>query len=549
MALRHNVEQMTPEQMQSDSQNFARNIVRTYSIGLFWSAAVALISVGCTSPREWVAKGFKVGPDYCPPGVEIAPDWIDANDRRVLSNPVDHAAWWTTFNDPVLNQLVAEAYQQNLTLREAAAVIQEARALRAIACGNRFPQSQDVSGSYTRRQAGNNFFSDWDGSLGLAWEVDFWGRFRRALEAADADLEASVYDYGDVVVTLVADVAETYINIRTLQTRLELVGRNVENQRKTYELTETRFLGGETSEIDVQQAKSSLAQTEGFVPQLEIALRQAQIQLCILLSIPPQDLAERLGAGKIPTVAPEIALGIPAETLMQRPDVRRAERELAAQCALIGVAEADLYPQISLSGSVGVRANQFGDLFRNASSTGSFGPGFRWDILNYGRLLGRIEIQDARFQQLLASYRQAVLIANAEAENAIIEFLKSQERLEWQLEAAEAAAKTNDLITLQLDEGEADFNRVFNVQNFKTQQEESAAVARGDVAQNVISIYRALGGGWPSPFLGEAITTISPVDGVPAEVEDEEIDTPEPEAVEEVSLGFPESIGRLPITM
>ena len=350
----------------------------------------------------------------------------------------------------MLNQLVAEAYGQNLTLREAGSRIQEARALRAIASGSRFPQEQDVSAAYSHNlSTGTGFdrhFSNWNGSFNLAWEIDFWGRYRRALEAADADLDASVFDYGDVVVTLVADVAATYVDIRTLQTRLELVKRNVDNQRKTYELTETRFLGGETSEIDVQQAKSSLAQTEAFVPQLEIALRQAQNQLCVLLGIPTQDLTERLGDGEIPTVAPEIALGIPAATLLQRPDVRRAERELAAQSALIGVAESDLYPQIRLRGDVGVSANQFDELFRNGSSFGSVGPSLRWNLLNYGRILGNIEVQEARFCQLLARYRQAVLLANAEAENAIVEFLKSQVRLKWQLEAAEAADKTNDLI-------------------------------------------------------------------------------------------------------
>lgn len=509
-------------------------------MGYVWLIAlVALLLAGCTRPREWIANGFKVGPQYCTPGVQIAPDWLDADDRRVLHNPVDHAAWWATFGDPVLNQLVAEAYRQNLTLKEAGARIMEARALRSIAVGTVFPQSQDLSASYTHvlppGTAPDRHFSVWNGQFGLSWEIDFWGRFRRAVEAADADLQASYFDYGDVVVTLVADVAATYVDIRTLQTRLELVKRNVENQRKTYELTQTRFEGEEASEIDVQQAKSSLAQTEGFVPQLEIQLRRAQNELCVLLGIPPEDLSQRLGEGAIPEVSPNIALGIPAESLMRRPDVRRAERQLAAQSARIGIAESELYPHISLSGDVGVSAGQFGDLFRNGASNGSVGPSLRWNILNYGRLLGNIEVQDARFCQLLHRYRQAVLLANLEAENAIVQFLKSQQRLEWQLEAAEAAGKTNDLINLLYEEGEADFNRVFNVQNFKTQQEESAAVAKGDVAQNLISIYRALGGGWPSPFLGEAILDFPTVEQ-PAAVAGEVVPPEAPEPVEAPQL-------------
>lgn len=507
-----------------------------------WGLPICLLLFvgGCTSPRQWIANGFKVGPEYCQPAVAIADDWIDADDRRVLSDPVDHAAWWATFNDPVLNELITEAYRQNLTVREAGARITEARALRAIVAGTVFPQQQDVFASYSHNLATgrglDRQFSVWSGSFRLAWEIDFWGRFRRAVEAADADLGATIFDYGDVVVTLVADVAATYVDIRTLQRRLELVKRNVENQRGTYEFAETRFLGEETSEIDVQQAKSSLAQTEAFVPQLEAALRQAQNLLCILLGIPPEDLNERLREGEIPTVESAVAVGIPAELLMRRPDVRRAERELAAQSARIGIAESDLYPQITLTGVVGVRANQFDELFRNGSSFGSVGPSFRWNILNYGRILNDVRVQDARFQQSLANYRQTVLLANLEAENALIEFLKNQDRLEKQLEAAAAADRTNDLIRLLLEEGEADFNRVFNVQNFKTQQEESAALAKGAVAQSLIAIYRALGGGWPSPYL------CTPAPSVPSEPPTgEEIPPPEPLPSAE-ALDFPESV-------
>ncbi|TWT92858.1 Outer membrane protein OprM precursor [Botrimarina colliarenosi] len=477
------------------------------------TVALAIGVLGCTSPRQWVANGFKVGPNYCQPGAQVAEDWIDSDDKRVLTEPVEHEAWWSGFNDPVLNELVAEAYRQNLTLREAGGRIFEARALRRIAVGNFFPQQQDFSASYSHNlTTGSGFdrhFSVWRGSFSLAWEVDFWGRYRRAIESSDAALDASVFDYGDVVVTLVADVAATYIDIRTTQTRLELVARNVDNQRKTYDLTQKRRQAGEASEVDVQQAKSSLAQTEAFVPQLELALRQSQNQLCVLLGIPPEDLGPRLGEGRIPNVDPEIAVGIPAATLMRRPDVRRAERQLAAQSALIGVAEADLYPQISLVGTVGRSANQFADIFRGGSGFGSVGPNLTWNLLNYGRIFGSIEVQQARFQQLLSSYRQTVLLANLEAENAIAQFLRAQERLESQLVAAEAAGKTNDLINELFEKGDenADFNRVFNVQNFKTQQEESAAIAKGAVAQGVVAIYRSVGGGWPSPFLAQPVVS------------------------------------------
>ncbi|TWT65254.1 Toluene efflux pump outer membrane protein TtgF precursor [Allorhodopirellula solitaria] len=517
--------------MRRTAEPFALNAARRYRVCLAWvCACIAAVGVGCTSPRDWIANGFKVGPNYRKPCAPVAPDWIDANDKRVIGDPVNATAWWaTSFNDPVLNQLVTEAYTQNLTLRQAGARIAQARALRQIVVGNFFPQQQSVSADYSHNlstgRGGDRHFSSWRGSFGLAWEIDFWGRYRRAIESADADLDAAMYEYGDVVVTLVADVAATYIDIRTLQTRLELIKLNVENQRQTYEVTEVRFRLGESSEVDVQQAKSSLVQTEALVPQVETALRQSQNLLCILLGMPPEDILGILGAGSIPDVKPEIAVGIPAATLLQRPDVRRAERVLASQSALIGVAESDLYPHISLVGTVGRSANQFEDLFRGGSGFGSVGPTFNWDILNYGRLAGNIEFQDARFQELLAAYRQTALTANLEAENAIVQFLKNQERFELQLEAAKAADKTNELITLQFTEGEPiDFNRVFSVQNTKTQQELAAAGTKGDVAQSLVAIYRALGGGWPSPYLRTPIMASIEQDDDSDSVE--EIETP-----------------------
>lgn len=494
-----------------------------------WLAGILAVvtATGCTSPRQWVANGFKVGPNYCDPGAQVGEDWIDAHDERVLSDPVEHEAWWATFNDPVLNELVAEAYRQNLTLREAGARIFEARALRRIAVGNFFPQQQNFGASYTHSLSpgfGDRHGSNWRGSFSLAWELDFWGRFRRAIESSDATLDATVYDYGDVVVTLVADVAATYIDIRTLQRRLELVRKNVEIQGATYERTQLLYDQGEVSEIDPQQAKSSLVQTQAGVPQLELALRQSQNQLCVLLGMPPEDILPRLGDGTIPDVEESIAVGIPAATLMRRPDVRRAERLLAAQCARIGIAEADIYPAITVSGTLGRSASQFKDIFTGGSGFGSVSPSLRWDFLNYGRILGSIEAEEARYQQLLASYRQTVLTANLEAENSITGFLRAQERLEFQEVAADAAARTNELITTLFERGDdVDINRVFNVQNSQLQAEQSAAIAQGEVAQSVVAIYRSVGGGWPSPFLGEAIASLGEPPN-PDVVEGEEVD-------------------------
>jgi NodT family efflux transporter outer membrane factor (OMF) lipoprotein len=469
--------------------------------------AVLPMAAGCTGPRQWLANGFKVGPEYCRPDAAVADDWIDAGDQRLRSESVDHAVWWTVFGDPALGGLIAEAYRQNLPLRVAGFRILEARALRAIAAGNVLPQQQQAFADYSHninslRSFGfalpSRQFSLWDGGFNLAWELDFWGRFRRAVESADADLNAGIENYDDVLVTLLADVATTYVEIRTLERRLELAHSNIALQKGSYDLAVLRKEGGASNDLDVQQAKSSLAQTEAFVPQLEIVLRQSQHQLCVLLGIPPEDLTRRLAGGPIPNAPAEVAVGVPGELLRRRPDVRRAERQLAAQSARIGIAEAEFYPQIAVTGVIGVEANQFADLFKSGASFGSVGPSLRWNILNYGRILNNVRAEDARFQQAALGYQQAVLQANAEAENAIVAFLRSQQRRMSLAESAAAARRSNELVTKLYETGDADgqLDRVFVIQSFLVQQVDAEAQAQGEIAKNLIAVYRALGGGW-----------------------------------------------------
>lgn len=481
--------------------------------------AVAVVSTcGCTSTREWWHNGWKVGPNYARPPAPVASEWIDSADVRVRSESSDHSEWWTVFNDPTLNSLVQNAYQQNLPLRVAGFRVLEARAQRAIAAGNLLPQSQEAFGDYQRRQTAERIgtpapgqsFSVWDAGFNLAWELDFWGRFRRAIEAADADLNASVENYDDVLVTLVADVATTYTEIRTLERRLEVAQANVEAQRGSLEIAEVRFRNGKTTEVDVQQAKANLARTESLILPLEISLRQASNRLCILCGIPPRDLREELGAAPIPAAPVDVAVGIPAELMRRRPDVRRAERELAAQSAQIGIATSELYPHIAITGSIGLEANQFADLFRSGAMSGSIGPSLRWNILNYGRILNNVRVQDARFQELAVTYQQSVLRANEEVENALVAFLRSQQQVKRLSESVDAAEKATRLTMTQYREGNADFNRVFDLQIFLTQQQDLQAQASGDVARNLIEVYRALGGGWQIRYGAQPIATAMP---------------------------------------
>jgi len=302
-----------------------------------------------------------------------------------------------------------------------------------------------------------------------------------------------------VLVTLLGDVGATYVEIRTLQQRLELVRANVEAQRGSLRIAEARFREGATTRLDVYQAQSNLAQTESAVPTLEIDLRQATNRLCILCGIPPQDLQEQLATGPIPAAPPEVALGIPGDLLRRRPDVRRAERDLAAQSAAIGVATAELYPQLAINGTIGVEANDFAQMFRRQAISGSVGPSLRWNILNYGRLLNNIRVQDARFQQLATEYQNAVLRANEETENALVAFLKLQDRVAILTGSVQAAQNAVNMALLQYREGKTDFNRVFTLQIALAVEQDRLAQTQGELARSLVEIYRALGGGWQFP--------------------------------------------------
>ena len=309
--------------------------------GLAAISVACAMNSGCTSLRDYVQNGFKVGPNYAEPAASVAPQWIDSNDKRVHKESEDLSQWWTVFKDPVLDSLINESYRQSLTLRQAGFQVLQARAQVGIAIGELFPQTQQANGSYSRigqsvadanrfSNGVRRYFGQWDYGFNLSWELDFWGRYRRAVEAADATLDASVENYDAVLVTLLGDVATNYVIIRRVEEQIKLARANVDLQRKTLEIAQARFKGGTATELDVDQAQSNLSQTESEIPQFEVQLRQASNQLCILLGIPPLDLQTRLGTGAIPTAPVDVAVGIPADLLRRRPDVVRAERQAAA---------------------------------------------------------------------------------------------------------------------------------------------------------------------------------------------------------------------------
>lgn len=481
------------------SRHLTRSLHACCVIALFYIS-------GCTPFREYVANGLKVGPNYLRPNAAVSEGWIDAADKRVVSESVDMSHWWSVFNDPVLENLVSEAEQQNLTLREAGFRILQARAIRDYQAGNLFPQSQTMNGGYSRvelsKQNANTafipqrFYSQHQVGFNLAWELDFWGRFRRAIEAADADLDASVEEYDAVLVTLQGDIAATYVEMRTFERELILVRANVKLQQETLQYAEQRAKGGLTSDLDLFQAQSNVAQTAALVPQFEADLRYATNRLCVLLGMPPTAIAERVGQAAIPSAPAQIAVGIPAELLSRRPDIRRAERLAAAQCARIGIATADLYPQISILGTIGSSAEFFPDLLQGQSYFGSVGPAYRWNILNYGRIKNSIRVQDARFQELVTDYQQSVLLAAEEAENGMVRFLKAQDRAASLADSVKASEKAVDLAVTQYRGGLVDFNRVSLLELNLVQQQDLLAQAQGQIALGLIDLYRALGGGW-----------------------------------------------------
>jgi NodT family efflux transporter outer membrane factor (OMF) lipoprotein len=478
-----------------------------------WAALAAAVCVslcGCaTGPGQWFHNGFMVGPNYAPPAAPVACEWIDTGEPELQTQGTDYAYWWTVFDDPVLNGLVDTAYQQNLPLQLAGTRILQARAQLGIATGTLFPQQQQVVAAYTRTKISENgypfgsftlpkyAFDTWNVGFDAAWELDFWGRFRRGIESANANLGAQLENYDDVLVILQAEVAATYIQMRTAEQRLELARKNLEIQQHTLDIVQARFDEGAVSDLDVQQALAILGATEALVPALEKGRRQAQNRLCTLLGMPPYDLQAELGGpGTIPIAPPEVAVGIPAELLERRPDVRRAEREAAAQCAQIGIAETELYPRIAITGTIALESEKFSQLFDTGSLTGMVGPGLRWNVLNYGRIRNNVVVQDARFQQLVLQYQETVLRANEEAENAIVSFLRDQERVRALQRSTAAAARSVELSQLQYEQGLIDFQRLLDSQRALVLQQDALAEAQGSVALSLVALYKALGGGW-----------------------------------------------------
>lgn len=490
-------------------------------------SALLVVSVtGCQHLKYWRNNNFRVGPNYSKPPAPVGSAFSKTELPQIDASAVVDSQWWRVFNDPELELLIDSVCRQNLSLKAACYRIKEARHQRYIATANLFPQSQQSTGAYVHNQsslnAGTAFpgipltTDDWSLGFDVGWELDLWGRIRRSIEAADANVQVTVHDRNFAMISLIAETATLYINIRAFDERIELARRNVELQKGSLQIAKTRFDEGRTSKLDVVQATSNLAATRSLIPQLELARRQSLNALAVLLGLPPSDvpfLSQQPGA--IPEVPTEVVVGIPADLLCRRPDVLSAERTMKAQFEQIGIAEADLYPTFAISGSLGWQAAKLSDLIQNGSFTGNIAPAFAWNILNYGRLKQAICVEEARLKQIQLDFENTVLVAQREVEDGIVEFIKRKEQYAFDLANTQANEESVKLAVALFREGKTDFGRVFVVQTNLVTAQDRLVETRASIALALINTYRALGGGWQT-FSGTP-STIASVEAGPLE--------------------------------
>jgi NodT family efflux transporter outer membrane factor (OMF) lipoprotein len=464
-------------------------------------------------PALLAFAGCMVGPDFQRPKATVSTNWMESGDARVSSESATYRDWWKAFNDPVLDRLIERAYRENLSLRSAGVRVLQARAQLGIALGEFYPQTQQAFGSVQyyrtsdRAVTGAAFqgsFSYWQPQIGTqaSWEPDFWGKFRRGIESSDATLLSTLADYDNTLVTLTADVANSYITIRTAEERLRIAHENVKTQEESLKIAEARFKYGTVTQLDVEQARTALLNTLASIPTLETERRQARDALSVLLGMPPGEMTDLLtGRSGIPVSPRQVIVGIPADLLRRRPDIRSAELQAAAQSAQIGVAKADLFPALTLVGNVSLLATNLGtfklsDLWSWGSRSIQVGPTLQWNIFNYGQITNNVRAQDAHLQQLLIAYQNAVLAAQQDVEDNLVAFLQAQERADLLARSVTSAKTALGIAILQYREGVVDFTTVLTAQQTLLSQQDGLASTLGTIATGLVGVYRALGGGW-----------------------------------------------------
>jgi NodT family efflux transporter outer membrane factor (OMF) lipoprotein len=460
-----------------------------------------------------------VGPNYRAPQLPPIDEWHTPpapGAQAAAANDASLAAWWTVLNDQTLNELLDRAVKENNTVEQAIARVRESRARRSIATAGLFPTlDASSSGRNSERRnngstsvddfpdlgTGNSSFStsgeSYSAGIDSRWELDLFGGQRRSIEAATANLGASEADLRDALITLLGDVALSYVNVRTTQARLSFAERNIASQREVVDITGWRAEAGIATALDVEQARSSYAQTLAQIPSLESTLVASMNRLAVLTGQAPGNLHETLADRRAIPVAPrDVISSVPAEVLRRRPDIRGAERRLAAQTAQVGVATAALYPSLSLTGSFGFSSGTASDLFSSGLETTGYGIGLNVPIFRAGALRQQVNAQNALVDQALAGYESTVLTALEEIENALTEWANEQRRHEALVQAASSARTARELALVQYNSGLVDFQTVLTADRQLIGTEDALAVSDGELTSNLIRLYKAFGGGW-----------------------------------------------------
>lgn len=450
-----------------------------------------------------------VGPDYKEPKQTVAKHWLSQK-TVTQSARLKNTNWWKTFNDKTLTSLIMQGFSHNLSLQAAGLRVIGARAQLAQSVGQLYPQQQALIGNYTYNRIGGGMLQDiipssFDtAALGFSagWELDFWGKYRRAIQANDAAFLASVAAYDSALVSLTADIAGAYIRIRTLEELIAVTRKNIRLQRESLKIANSRYQGGETSLLDVNQATTELSNTEASLPHHLSSLQSQKDKLGVLLAITPDKVDRLLGKNKkIPQTPAKIAVNIPKEALAQRPDIYQARMQAIAQSAKIGVAKANLYPALSLTGNFIFAANTIGnnsisDIFQWSNRAVTAGPSFNWPILNYGQITNAVRMQDAAFQESLLNYMNLVLKAQQEVQDNITRFIEAQNTERSLKKANSSAIQSTKLALIRYKQGEADYTTLLDAERQQLRVQLSLINVQGEIAQALVELYRALGGGW-----------------------------------------------------
>jgi len=472
--------------------------------------------------------GCAVGPNYQRPAISAPTQWSAPLVGGETNAPASLTAWWKNFRDPELNSLIHRAVQSNLDLRIAQARVREVRAQSGIAVAGLLP-TVDSSGSYARTETSHHqpvlgsipvpasvpFNNDvYQAGFDASWEIDVFGGKRRAVESARAEVAASEFGQRAALVTLLGEVARNYIDVRGYQRRLAIANENVEAQSRALAITRDRFSQGLTSDLDVQQAAALLATTKAEVPSLQTALQVSIHRLGVLLGQPPRTLAAELtNARPIPVAPPQIPVGLPSQLLLRRPDVQRAERQLAAATANIGVARADLFPKFYLTGVAGFESVSASDWFTAGSRFWSAGPTVQWRIFDAGRIRANLKVQNARQEAALAAYEQTALAAFEDVENSLVAYANEQIRRQSLEDAVASSRKSLDLANKLYASGLTDFLQVLDAERSLYQAQDALVQSDRSVSTDVVALYKSLGGGWetfelqPAPSLAENAPT------------------------------------------